>query len=196
MVLNGSTIVWACPGAVKLVGAAGDEHVVGRDVFDFLAPGWTPPGPTGPTLLTLVRLDDVQELVELRAAPGDWRGAPAINVDLLPAADGFRLRTPATGIQAEVRDAVVVTDAEFLVLSANGAAEGLYGTADGALLGRFLGDVLGPRYDEEFFEVLLDELHWRGEWSGEILDGTSTTVTVLRDGGGQSVGTTWVTHCA
>lgn len=208
LVVAGTTIVAADAPALALLAARRQGSVIGRDLFDFVAPA--PPQLVLPDaaeapgqLVTIVRLDGAQEAMELNARPTTCDGAPATAVTLGRLSGcANRLQRAAIGIASDVPDAVLITDADFDIIAANEAAERMTGVGEDELIGGCITATMAwPGCDEDL-EVIVDGLHRAGHWHGEAAQlgprhaslQVHTTVTVLRDAGGRSIGTVWVTR--
>jgi PAS domain S-box-containing protein len=208
LVVIGTTIVAADAPALALLAARRDVSVVGRDLFDFVAPG--PPHVAIPgtaqasgLLVTVVRFDGAQEAMELTAAPSIWEGSPATMVTLGKlSGGGNRLQRVAIGIAADVPDAVFVTDVDFQVMAVNHAAERMTGRGEDELIGSCITAAMAWPGSDADLDAIADALHRSNHWHGEASQlgprhgpmPVHTTVTVLRDAGGQCMGTVWVTR--
>lgn len=203
-------IVFADQAAADLVGVADADDLVGRDVYEFIAPtsiaATTARGESirdgrwpRPELISLLRPDGREVLVEVASRPVSWRGRPANHVSLQDlAGDTAKVRELVTGIRTDVPDAVIVTDGEFRIQSFNPAAEELYGWAERDVIGRPMSDVIpwavigeapsGPDVGAE----LLREGRWHGQVNQVHRDGTTVCVrastTLIRDDLGRAVG--------
>ena len=98
----------------------------------------------------------------------------------------------------DVSDAIISTDADFIVRSWNRSAEAIYGWSEAEVLGRSTGEVLQTRYgSDEQRDQILAEFQNKGVWQGEVAqshkDGRTlnilASVTQLRDNSGKMVGT-------
>jgi PAS domain S-box-containing protein len=208
VVITGSMIHFASDTMVRLVGAASVQDVVGHDVFDFIAPqsigatrarheratdGHWP----RPEIITMLRTDNVEVLVEIASTPVIWEGQPASQVTLWDlAGDTSPLRELATGFSTDVPDAVIVTTDDLRIRSFNEAAEALYGWAEAEVVGRSLTETIGWERADGGPEADQEQLLAVGRWYGEELqrrrDGSPllvrTSQTVLRDDSGRAVG--------
>ncbi|HEY0397914.1 MAG TPA: EAL domain-containing protein [Acidimicrobiia bacterium] len=206
LVVVDGQIVAADPKARRLVGAKARRQVVGRDVSDFLAPGWTGTEPTvdmRPELATMVRLDGRLEVVECTSTPERWEGREATRLSLWRlVTDPVRIRQIATGLAVLTADAVIVADTRFGIRSFSPAAEALYRSSEADVLGRGLTDVVTVTSSGAGRELgsVLQQLRCRGYWHGRAVQrrrhggcfAAHLTATVVRDGGGKDVGTVWV----
>jgi PAS domain S-box-containing protein len=208
VVLVGNVLVYASRGTVALLGARDESEIVGRDVFDFIAPqslgasvsrqqrakeGRWP----RPEMITLRRLDGEELLVEIASMAVVWNGSPASQITLWDlAGDTSKLRELATGIRTDVSEAIIITDTQLRIQSFNPAAEELYGWREKEVIGRAMTEVLpwlGDEVEEEMPQAAFRRL---GRWHGEIVqrrrDGRPVTVrsssTLLRDRSGHAVG--------
>jgi PAS domain S-box-containing protein len=208
VVVVGNVVVYASAATLTLVGAHDLSDVVGRDVLDFVAPqslgasqarqesathGRWP----RPEVITLVRLDGGERLVEVASAPVLWDGAPASQITLWDvSSDSSKLRELATGIRTEVSEAIIIADARLRIQSFNPAAEELYGWREDEVIGRVTTDIVPWLRDDITEEMARDVFQRHGRWHGVIVqgrrDGSTVTVrssaTLLRDRGGQPVG--------
>lgn len=95
---------------------------------------------------------------------------------------------------ANVSDAVLSLNNEFVVVSWNRAAEQIYGWTREEALGKLFHELISTRYESELtdkkaFDMLLSE----GYWQGEVLQSTKSgrevqifsSVTLIRDGDGE-----------
>ena len=207
VVIAGTTIVDANRATVDLVGAAHVRDVVGHDVFEFVAP--TSIGATRaryeiarsgrwprPELITLLRADGRDVVVELSSKPILWHGRPSSQVTMWRI-DGepSRLQQLVTGIGTEVEDAVIIADANLRIQSFNTAAGALYGWHDDEVLGHRVAETI-PWISQDALasadETLAREGHWHGEALQRAHDGSEVLVRsstmLLRDGAGSPVG--------
>lgn len=201
-------IVHANPAALELVGAAQVPDVVGREFFDFVAPrslgaavarqqGATRGRTLRPDLITMVRLDGVDVLVEIVAVPVVWDGQPASQVTLWELGDDTsKLRELAVGIHSDVAEAIIITDTRLRIQSFNPAAEVLYGWREEEVIGRGIMEVLPWLRADATTARARESFQRHGRWHGDIVqrrrDGRTVTVrsssTLLRDNGGRPVG--------
>jgi PAS domain S-box-containing protein len=199
-------IVAADSQARRLIGARTRRQVVGRDLSDFLAPGWTGADPTVDVraeVATVVRLDGELEVVEWSSAPERWEGREAARLSFRPlATDPVRIRQLATGLAVTTDDAVVVADTRFGIRSFSPAAEELYRCRETDVLGRGLTDLIrvAPSGADRELGAVLQQLRRRGCWHGRAVQrrpaggpfAAHLTANVVRDGGGKDLGTVWV----
>ena len=207
----GTTVVWASPMAVALIRATNESQVVGREVFEFVAPrslgtaqsrnqnvraGSAP----RPEQISLLTVDGLEVLADIASMPVRWEGALASQVTLWPvetAADGSAETTES---DRDITDSVIVTDASFRVLSFNQAAERLYGWTESEILGVSVTEAIPMAGDERDDRVKLQSLADNGRWHGQTLqkrrDGTVmplfTSATLLRDADGLRLGAIFV----
>lgn len=209
IVIVGATIVFASELALTFVGASSDDELIGRNVYEFVAPSsreaarirhdqaragvWP-----RPELITLRRIDGSEHLVELASSPVSWKGELASQVTMWEAAALFdRIRQQALGLRTEVADAVIVTDLDdFRIQSFNQAAKELYHWANSDVIGRPLNEINSwitsdddrTRADKQ----LLLAGRWHGELSVRLPDGTTLdllgSTTLVRDDSGAPVG--------
>ena len=207
VVIVGTTVRFANPAALVLLGATSDDELVDHDVFEFVAPqsvGATKArhdeAASGrlprPDLVTLRRVDGVEVLVELASTPVTWEDRPASQVTMWDlAGDTARLRLLATGIRGDVTEAVIIATTDQRIQSFNGAAEELYGWTEAEVLGRRLPEVV-PWTSPALHEHARQRLFESGRWLGEVCQSTRggdtvkvrTSKTLLRDGIGSPVG--------
>lgn len=198
----------ANPAALALVGAKRACDVIGHDLSDFVAPqslgasrarrqstaeGRWPRS----ELITIVRLDGEEVLVEIASTPTLWDGQPASQITLWDlAGDTSTLRELATGIRTDVAEAIIITDTRLRIQSFNPAAERLYGWREDEVVGHPILEVVPWLGDDGTVDRANDAFRRDGRWHGEIVqrhrDGTTVTVrsssTLLRDGTDQPVG--------
>lgn len=208
IVLTGTTIKFASPAVLAMLGLADVDQVVNRDVVDFVAPRSRAAAAARaesvksgrwprPEVITLLRADGSESTVELASVPVLWERETASQVTLWElAGDTSRVRELATGIRTDVPDAVIVTTAELRIQSFNAAAEELYGWREREVIGRSLDEVVPRLCDDDELQRTRSEVLGAGRWHGETMqrrrDGTSVRVrcslTLLRDGAANPVG--------
>lgn len=139
VVFVGTTIRFASSAALELLAATDPGALVGRDVFDFVAPASTSTGTARlasergghwprPEPMWILRTDGTKVLVELASMPVRWEGEHATQVTMWElAGDAAYLRDVVIGIRTEVVDAVVITDPERRIQS---CSAGLLGGDD------------------------------------------------------------------
>jgi PAS domain S-box-containing protein len=210
-VVAGTIVRYADSAMVRLLGASSPSELVGRDLFDFVAPesvgatmarfeaaaggGWP-----RPELLAVRRIDGEAILVEVSSTPVSWAGRSASQLTLRERTGGAAdLRRLAGGIGTPTNDAVVVTGADRVVQSCNAAAEALYGRPEHEVIGRDVLDVItcvDEREQAALLRGLANEARWRGQVVSRCRDGSTarlhTSVTLLRGRGGDPVGMIWV----
>ena len=207
VVITGTTIVYADAATIEIVGARRIDDVIGRDMFEFVAPrsiGATQAryenARSGrwprPELITLLRVDGREVVVELSSAPVIWDGEPSSRIAMCTL-DGSssRLQQLVTGIGTDVEDAVIIADAESRIQSFNAAAGALYGLRDDEVLGHPMAESI-PWVSAEELASADATLARQGHWHGEVLqrthDGNAVLVRsstlLLRDGAGGPVG--------
>jgi PAS domain S-box-containing protein len=208
VVIDGTTIVYATPALLALVGATNQGDVVGRNVFDFVAEqsvaataarhesaraGRWP----RPELITIRRLDGHELLVELASTPVMWDGGPASQVTIWEQKpESSRLQELATGIRTDVSEAVIITGSDYRIQSLNPAAEDLYGWRADEAVGELISDVIPWAGDPSEIQAAHLALERDGRWYGEVRhrrrDGTEVralaSTTVLCDAQGRAVG--------
>lgn len=154
IVIVGATIVFASELALTLLGASSNDELLGRNVYEFVAPSsreaagirhdqaragvWP-----RPELITIRRIDGSERLVDLASSPVLWKGEPASQVTMWEVAAPFdRIRQQALGLRTEVADAVIVTDLDdFRIQSFNHAAKELYHWTDVEVIGCPLNEI-------------------------------------------------------
>jgi PAS domain S-box-containing protein len=209
VVIVGRTIVFASGSAVEIVGAACAADVVGRDVFDFVAPSSTEAGVARhesaksgrwprPELITIKRADGLEKQVEVASTPVLWgAGLAASQLTMWEPPEGAeRLRQLATGVRTDVPDAVVILDTDLRIQSLNNAAEELYGWAEAEVLGKPVDEVMPWLSSEAEFQaaqrLLLDEGRWHGHAVQGRRDGTAVHVlastSLMTDRTGRTTG--------
>lgn len=180
VVIIGTTIVDANTATLDLLAVHRAEEVIGRDVFEFIAPlsvGATrvrqERAKTGhwprPELITILRGDGRELVVEVSSTAAFWDGEPATQVTMWNlAGDTRRLQQLATGIVTDVHDAVIIADAESRIQSFNAAAEKLYGWREEDVLGHPIAESI-PWASEAAYASAGAELARDGHWHGEAL---------------------------
>jgi len=203
-------IVAADDAATLLLGGDACSSVVGRHLFEFVAPGSMAAakermrvGVAGGLLrsqIVDIRYADGSEVsFAVSSATTDWNGERAGRVVLEPIVDpGFRLRHLVTGITCELTDAVIITDVHAHIRSWNKAAERLYGWPEHEVLGRHVLDVLDVdgQAPADASSVAWQALEVDGYWHGELQhrsrDGSTVDVrastSLVLDESGQPVG--------
>ncbi|MDP2829061.1 MAG: EAL domain-containing protein [Sulfuricellaceae bacterium] len=84
-------------------------------------------------------------------------------------ADESRLQLASKVFEASM-DAIFVTDADHLIVTANPACERLTGFSQQELLGKSLHDFVSKQSDAAFVDKLLDQLGQGSLWEGELLN--------------------------
>jgi PAS domain S-box-containing protein len=205
LLLRGTTIISASPAGLTLLGAERESDVVGRDVFDFVAPGWVPGDidfglEPATDLTTVIQVDGTQVLTQLDSTPVMAGGIPALCLSLYDLdLDAARLRRLVAGSGHDADDALFVTDNDFRIQGFDAAAEALYGWSEDEVMGRWMVDTVADPSAERHAPAVLAELARHGRWEGHCLqrarDGRGlwvrSSVSVLRDRGGRCVGTVW-----
>jgi PAS domain S-box-containing protein len=93
-------------------------------------------------------------------------------------------------------DAVIVTDANFIIQEWNPAAETLYGWRAEEMIGRWAGDTIPTIFPGALSADVLDIFHQTGFWRGEAIQQTKegrlvhvlASVSAVTDEGGRIVG--------
>jgi PAS domain S-box-containing protein len=155
----GTRIVAVDAGALALFVADDPSEVIGRDIFDFVAPVSRPSARSRRTmraegkspldqLIMLRCLDGTEVMVRVSTEMTDFAGDPALRVTLHEVLDHRLGLMPDIGVDDEVDidDAVIVTDTDFHVLSWSRGAEQLYGWLEPEVLGHSL-DNLARAHD-------------------------------------------------
>ncbi|QWF81267.1 EAL domain-containing protein [Amycolatopsis sp. CA-230715] len=155
-------VVYANPSAVRMVGAANVEAVLGRALFDFVEPRSLPelkariaslgaPGarsePTEMTMRTMKGGTLAMETVSVRTT---WQGRPAYQAIMrditAQKAAAAALRYQAA-LVTHVSDAIIATDRHGLVTSWNPAAESVYARSAAEAIGKPVREVVGAQLD-------------------------------------------------
>jgi len=97
---------------------------------------------------------------------------------------------------ANVSDAVISTDLDFVIRTWNRAAESMYGWQESEVIGKRVGEVLRTEYLNSDREQVLQQFLAEGLWKGEVIqrrkDGTPInillSVSFIRDGAGNPTG--------
>ncbi len=97
---------------------------------------------------------------------------------------------------ANVSDAVISTDLDFVIRTWNRAAESMYGWQESEVIGKRVGEVLRTEYPADDGERVLRQFLAEGVWKGEIIqrrkDGTPipilASVSFIRDGASNPTG--------
>ena len=209
------TILWADATAASLLGTT-VENLSGQSIFDLVAPGsraaakerldLTAAGRRLRSQVWSIRREDGSELaVQVASFEGEWDGRRAGRLVITPVPHtSDRLRQLATGVLAELSDAVIVMDLEGHIESWNRSAERLYGWSEHEVLGRHIVDVLPwANSDIEAGNTWMT-LEATGRWHGQgvhlgrdgsLLDVSSTT-TIFRGDDGLAIGVVSVNRLA
>lgn len=98
-------------------------------------------------------------------------GAPAIIGIVLNVTERKKAESSirrAALVYANTSEAVVVTDAEGVILDANPAFTAITGYAAEEAIGKRMSLLSSGRHDAEFYEAMWRSLHTTGKWSGDI----------------------------
>jgi PAS domain S-box-containing protein len=184
VVIVGNRIVFASTMAVDMVGAVDATELVGRDVFDFVAPTSTEASLARqesarrgrwprPEMITIRRIDGSERQVELASTPVLWEdGQPASQMTMWEPLDGAeRLRQIATGVRTDVADAIIIFDTNFHVQSLNGAAEELYGWTEAEASGKSMNEIMPWLGSEADLNASKFILRSEGRWHGRAIQG-------------------------
>ena len=106
-----------------------------------------------------------------------------------------KLRYQATLLE-NVSDAVISVDMDFKIRSWNDTAENIYGWKAEEVIGKLFSEVTALEYLDEKREQVLDEVHRKGVWRGEVMqsrkDGkrifVQTTLSSIKDKEGVPIG--------
>lgn len=194
--------------ALAMIGVDDAAQVVGRSVFDFIAA--TSMGAAvarreqverqrrvRPEMLTIVRADGAERLVQVETSIVMRHGRPASEITLWGDTDETSfVQEMVIGVRSEVADAVVVMDAELRIQSLNVAAQALYGWTEQEAVGKRSVDVIEWLHREgegdEVRQAFARHGHWHGQVRHRRRDGSlidvNATVTVLHDDAGARAG--------
>jgi PAS domain S-box-containing protein len=97
---------------------------------------------------------------------------------------------------ANVSDAVISTDLDFVIRTWNRAAESMYGWREAEVIGKTVNEVLHTEFPADDEERVLQQFLSEGVWKGEVIqrrkDGTPipilASVSFIRDGAGNPTG--------
>ncbi len=95
-----------------------------------------------------------------------------------------------------ISDAVICTDADFIITGWNRAAEEMYGWPAEEVTGKDLRKVTGLEYSNDERKDVLDSLYRNNNWRGEVIQRTkdgkrirgSASVALVRDAEGEAIG--------
>jgi PAS domain S-box-containing protein len=209
-------IVFADDHALSIAGATDAAGLIGKSLFDIVAPKWLDAArlrmdvtghgrPLRSQVVDILRADGSELSIEVTSSETVWDGERAGRVVMTRATDpSARLRHLATGVFSDLSDAVIVTDLNAHIRSWNDAAERLYGWAEHEVLGRHLVDVLpwlpGERALEAAWLSLENDGRWHGEGHQTARDGSLVSVlvttTLVRDERGEPLGIVSVNRAA
>lgn len=155
---------------------------------------------------SLLGVLDIQDNKPNRFGPAEIDTFITLAGHIAIALQNARLFTQRSQIEQELKfqadllqnvsDAIIATDNEFRVQSWNKAAETMYGWQQEEVIGKLLGEVLQPVYDDQPREAIIAEYLSEGYWGGKIKhrrkDGVLipilTAVTAIKDTQGTIIG--------
>ena len=99
-------------------------------------------------------------------------------------------------LMANVSDAIIATDLNFVTKSWNEAAEMMYGWHSDEVMGQKMEEVIPTRYPQDDRETINNQLFKRGQWIGELIqqckNGDSihvrASIAFIKDSTGEPVG--------
>lgn len=149
----GTSIVAVDAGALSLFCAADPAELIGRHIFEFIAPSSLPAVRSrlemcaagrspGDQVLMFRDLQGAELMVLLRTESTEHDGRPAFRATWREVIDDQRRPVPSVESDYLYGDAVIVTDADMHVLVWSPGAERLYGWLESEVLGHRLDDVV------------------------------------------------------
>ena len=188
----GTRIVAIDSGALALFAAKDPAEVIGRDIFDFVAPASRPAARSrreirtaghspGDQLIMIRGLDGTELMVRMTTEIFELAGDAAVRVTMHEML-GHRLGLlPDIRVEAEYdsHDAVIVTDADFHILSWSPGAERLYGWLAHEVIGHSLNNVVPVHaYVEDTAAANGVEAQWGSAARFSARDGTIVSARV------------------
>ena len=197
----------ATVAATRLLQAAGQHELLGEPIARFLRDEdrhrvtlMTDQFTVNPTLS--IQLDlDVRSLsgagrnVRTRLTSTSWQERTAVRIELAEERDDTATRR-RRDIEDALSEAIIGTDARFIVETWNRSAERLYGWTAAEAVGRSVPELIGGGQSHLDGAAAADQLFRTGEWSGTAVhrhrDGTPIHVRaytqLLRDAYGSVIG--------
>ena len=197
----------ATVAAARLLHAAGQHELLGEPVARFLRDDdrrrvalMTDRFPANPTLTVELDLDlrsfaGVERTVRARLTSTSWQDQPAVRVELSAHREEAAERR-RRDIEDSLSEAIIGTDAHFIVETWNRSAERLYGWTAAEAVGRSVPELIGGGPSNLDGAAAAEELFRTSEWSGTAVqrhrDGTPIYVRaytrLLRDAYGSVIG--------
>lgn len=152
-----------------------------------------------PIELDLLSPEVGQQVVEVRVAPVQWEGQPALLASLRDITGRKQAEEQIlyqANLIATVTDAIIATDLQFNVQSWNKAAEAQYGWTAGQVIGHPLSEFIQSQYVTGSREASLQQVTDKGYWKGEVTqnrrDGSCfpvmASVSLVKDRAGRPAG--------
>ncbi|MCF8210255.1 MAG: EAL domain-containing protein [Rhodoferax sp.] len=182
LVHRSGQVIYVNPAAVALFGASQADQLLGKATIQLVHPDdWeslatrmrslidgTPQLPS--TQSRFVRLDGTAFDVRVQGTSVIYDGTPAIHVSIHDITEQKQaeeaLRIAATAFEAQ--QAMVVTNAQRMILRVNQAFTSITGYSAGEALGQYPEMLSSGRHDQTFYATLANALDQAGAWAGEI----------------------------
>jgi len=174
-------IVAVSPPGLLLIGAEGQDELLGRHVFEFVtagslsqaharqdavqAGGWP-----RPEVLEITTVAGGSLTVEVTSTPVFWKGNLASQLTLRPVEDRWaEIVRIGTELTRSITQAVIITDLAHKVVAWNDEATQLYGWTLEEVLGRRLADVAMWSTSAEELSLAHRQLETFGHWEGTVM---------------------------
>lgn len=200
VVVREGTIQFVNPTACRLMGAAGPEDLIGKDVLDLIHPTYRRRTarqiqflrhrrkPLRATETKFVRLDGTVLDIEMAGMPIAFENEPAPQIvlhDITQRKEAeARLRANAFQIQQQAalldlaHDTILVHDLQGQITFWNRGAERTYGYSKEQALGRISHKLLRTQFPEDLRDII-DALIEKGRWDGELIHTTAAGATLV-----------------
>jgi PAS domain S-box-containing protein len=97
---------------------------------------------------------------------------------------------------ANISEAVISTDLQFVIQTWNCTAELMYGWKKEEVIGKYLGAYVKPKYPNDSKEKVINDFMNKGSWNGEVLHQTKSgstiwihgSVSMIKDNDGKPIG--------
>ena len=177
IISSSGSLVHASSAATRLLEAAGQHELVDEPAARFFPDGdrrlldrlaialHAQPGARAYVDVRLRTIAGQSLLVRARVSAAQWNGGPATLIEFGQAREPIapdRRRS----VEDAVSEAIISTDARFVVETWNRSAERLYGWSAAEAVGRTIQELIGGETDSTESSTAADELFRTGEWSG------------------------------
>jgi len=194
------TIQFVNSTACRLMGAAGPEELIGREVLDLVHPDYRERTakqlqflrhrrkPLRVSETKFVRLDGAVLDIEMAGMPIAFENEPATQIvlhDITQRKEAeARLRANAFQIQQQAalldlaHDTILVHDLQGQITFWNRGAERTYGYSKAQAIGRISHELLKTRFPKDLRDII-DALIQKGRWNGELIHTTAHGETLV-----------------